>query len=100
MKLTRSTDDKCIAGVASGIARAAGIDPTIVRAVFAVSLVLGGVGIWVYVILWAVIPRDTGGTVAEEGYHKARQWYAKQQNTPATPAPTTPSGDRSDDYSV
>jgi len=53
-KLYKDPVDRKIAGVASGVAKYFDIDTTLVRAVWAV-LALGGVGILLYLILWAVL---------------------------------------------
>lgn len=75
MKLTRSNDDKWLAGVAGGLAQSLGVDSTIVRIVFAVLGVLSfGTGVLLYLALWAILPRPTGGTVAQDGINKAREW--------------------------
>ncbi len=75
MKLTRSHNGM-IAGVASGIARAAGLDPTLVRLAFVLLAIFGGSGMLIYIVLWVILPRENdGGTVAEEGIAKARKWY-------------------------
>lgn len=57
-KLYKSTDKK-ISGVCAGVAEYFGIDPTIVRIVYAlVSLFTGGFGgVIVYVILALIIPQ-------------------------------------------
>jgi phage shock protein C len=55
-RLTRSTDDKIIAGVCGGLADYFGIDSTIVRLVFVIA-VLSGVSPIIYLILWLVMPR-------------------------------------------
>ena len=81
MSLTRSRNGM-IAGVASGIARSLNVDPTIIRIAFALLAVFGGGGVLIYVILWLVIPREDGRTVAEEGFTKARQWYDDRKNGP------------------
>ena len=82
MSLTRSRNGM-IAGVASGIARSLNVDPTIIRIAFALLAVFGGGGVLIYVILWLVIPRESdGGTVAEEGFTKASQWYDDRKNGP------------------
>lgn len=74
MKLTRSNDG-IIGGVAAGIAKAVNLDVTIVRVAFVLFSIFVGSGVLVYLILWAVIPREEGGTIAEDGFHKARDWY-------------------------
>jgi phage shock protein C len=50
-----------LAGVASGIARYAGIDVLIVRIAFAVLTVLGGAGIPLYLVCWLLIPAEGSG---------------------------------------
>jgi len=54
-----------IAGVCGGIARAAGWDPTMVRVGYVVLSILSVAfpGILVYLVLWAVIPREPLGAL-------------------------------------
>lgn len=60
-KLTRSTSDKIIGGVCSGLAKYFEIDVNIVRAIFAIGAVLGaGSFALIYVALWVVLPDETG----------------------------------------
>lgn len=56
--LRRSTTDKKIAGVAGGLAEHLGLDPTLVRAGFAVSLLFSGAGLVAYLLLLAIVPND------------------------------------------
>ncbi len=60
--LTRSSDDRMVAGVCAGIARWLGWDPTAVRIAYVVLSLLsaGFPGALVYVILWFVMPPDQG----------------------------------------
>jgi phage shock protein PspC (stress-responsive transcriptional regulator) len=58
-QLMRSQDDRVIAGVAGGIAAHYGIDPTLVRVVWVLSLFFGGLGAIVYGVLWIVLPSGT-----------------------------------------
>lgn len=74
MKLTRSSNGM-IGGVAAGIAKAIDVDVTIIRIAFLLVSIFAGGGLLVYLLLWAVIPREEGGTLAEEGFSKARTWY-------------------------
>lgn len=55
-KLYRDPDDVIIAGVCSGIAAYFGIDPVFVRLFFFALLFANGVGFWLYLILWIVVP--------------------------------------------
>ncbi len=57
-RLRRSTFDRKIAGVASGIARHFDIDPIIVRVVFVVLAFFGGAGLIVYGACWVLVPED------------------------------------------
>ena len=54
----RRSSDRMIAGVASGIADYVGVDPTIVRLVFALLFILGAGFTWliVYLVLWLLMP--------------------------------------------
>ena len=55
-KLERNRNDKVIAGVASGVADFFGLDRTLVRVLWALSIFLGGLGIVIYIIMWIVVP--------------------------------------------
>ena len=86
MKLTRPSSGAMIGGVCAGIARYLNLDVTIIRIAFVLIAVFGGSGILAYLILWAVMPKDEGGSLAEEGFDKARQWYHTRKNdTPKEP---------------
>ncbi len=56
-KLYRYTDDKIVGGVCSGLARYMDLDIALVRVVFALLIFVGGLSLWVYIIMWIVIPR-------------------------------------------
>lgn len=55
-RLYRDIDNRILGGVCSGIAAYFGIDPWIVRAIFIIVALAGGGGIFVYLILWLIIP--------------------------------------------
>jgi phage shock protein PspC (stress-responsive transcriptional regulator) len=55
-RLVRRTDDKVVAGVASGIAAHLGIEPWIVRIGFIVLIPFGGFGALAYLLAWLLIP--------------------------------------------
>ena len=61
-RLTRSRSDRMIGGVCGGIAEYFDIDPTLVRVLWVVITLMGGAGILAYLILWVVVPLDTGMT--------------------------------------
>ena len=60
-RLTRRTDNKMIAGVASGIAAYLGIEPWIVRIAFVVMVPFGGFGVLAYLIAWLLVPIEGSG---------------------------------------
>jgi phage shock protein PspC (stress-responsive transcriptional regulator) len=70
-KLTRSTTDKYVWGVSGGLGRAFGIDPTLFRVAFGVSVLFGGIGIVAYIALAAFLPKDDGEPAWIEGRSKA-----------------------------
>ncbi|MEP7191498.1 MAG: PspC domain-containing protein [Actinomycetota bacterium] len=65
MGIRRRTDDKWIAGVSSGLADRLGVDPVIVRAGFVLLALLGGVGVTIYLVAWALIPNDRDEIAAQ-----------------------------------
>lgn len=55
-QLYRSETDRYLGGVCGGIGEYFNIDSTIVRLLFIASILLGGSGVLVYLILWLIIP--------------------------------------------
>ena len=60
-KLTLSTTDKHVWGVAGGLGRYFGVDPMLFRVAFGVSVVFGGIGIVAYLAFAAFLAREDGG---------------------------------------
>ena len=58
-KLYRSKKDKMIAGVCGGIAEYFDIDPTLVRLLTLLFILLGGAGVITYLIAWIIIPEKS-----------------------------------------
>jgi len=59
MKLVKSSSDKWVTGVCGGLGNYLGIDPTVVRAIFGVSVFLSfGTTLVIYFILSFIIPSD------------------------------------------
>lgn len=60
-RMTRSRDDRMIAGVCGGLADYFGADPTIVRLAFVALTVLGiDTTVLVYLAAWIIVPLDDG----------------------------------------
>ncbi len=60
--LYRSRDDRIIAGVAGGLAELWDFDPSVVRIVWALLVLLtGGIFLLIYVIMWIVVPEEGSG---------------------------------------
>ena len=56
--LYRSRQERMIAGVCGGLAHYFKMDPSWVRLLFILFLLLGGSAFLVYLIMWVVIPLD------------------------------------------
>ncbi|MGH2728614.1 MAG: PspC domain-containing protein [Actinomycetota bacterium] len=71
-RLTRRTDNKIIGGVASGLGDYFGVDPVWFRLGFGVTTLMGGVGIFAYIVLWLVMPEYAGpaASPAERGLER------------------------------
>jgi phage shock protein C len=66
-RLTRSSSDKMIGGVAGGLAEYFGVDPTVVRLGFIVSIAFGGAGIFAYLAALAFVPSDDAPSGSPSG---------------------------------
>lgn len=55
-KLYRSRKNYMIAGICGGLGDYFQIDPTIIRLIVAFSALLGGTGLFIYLIAWIIIP--------------------------------------------
>ena len=64
-KLYRSRKDAMVAGVCGGLAEYFGIDSAIVRLVFAVMIMAGGIGVLAYFLAWIIIPEGSNDEVSE-----------------------------------
>src|SRR6266536_2360774 len=55
-RLTRRMDDRVLAGVASGLGTYFGVDPVVFRVGFVALTLIGGTGLLIYVLCWAILP--------------------------------------------
>lgn len=60
--LSRTREDRVVAGVVGGIARRYGWNPTVVRALFVIVSVMSAAfpGLLVYLLLWMLMPEGEG----------------------------------------
>lgn len=71
-KLYRSETDKKLGGVCGGLADYFDIDSTLIRLVVLLTFFMGGVGLFLYIIAWVVIPVNPG--------HQSGAVYGKNIN--------------------
>jgi phage shock protein PspC (stress-responsive transcriptional regulator) len=57
-KLERKLSGRLLAGVCAGLADYSGVDVTLIRVIFAVLTLFGGVGAIAYVLAWALVPEE------------------------------------------
>lgn len=57
-RLCKSSTDKKIFGVCGGLAQFLGVDPTIIRLIWAVLIFCAGTGLLAYIIAALVLPND------------------------------------------
>ena len=55
-KMFRDAERKVIGGVSGGVAAFLGIDIVAVRVLFIVFAILGGLGLFLYIVLWLILP--------------------------------------------
>jgi phage shock protein C len=55
-KLYRSETQRMLAGVCGGLAEYFNIDATVMRVLFLILAVFGGLGIVLYLVMWIVVP--------------------------------------------
>lgn len=54
--LRRSQSDRVLAGVCGGIASHFGCDSALIRLITLLLIIFGGLSVWIYIVLWLVIP--------------------------------------------
>ncbi|HEV3401007.1 MAG TPA: PspC domain-containing protein [Acidimicrobiales bacterium] len=60
-RLSRSRDDRVVAGVCGGLARSLGLDPLVLRVAVVVLTLAGGTGLCAYLTAWVLLPNDDDG---------------------------------------
>ena len=55
-KLYRSNKNKILGGVCGGLGEYFDIDPTLIRLLWVVVVLMGGSGVLIYIIFWIILP--------------------------------------------
>jgi phage shock protein PspC (stress-responsive transcriptional regulator) len=55
-KLYRIPSQGMIGGVCAGLADYLGTDPTLIRLLFVFLALSGTAGVWIYIIMWLIVP--------------------------------------------
>jgi phage shock protein PspC (stress-responsive transcriptional regulator) len=77
-RLTRRTDDKMVAGVASGLGHYFRVDPVVFRIGFVVTAFVGGAGLLAYILAWLLIPEaGTNRSEAERVFQGEREFRGR-----------------------
>jgi len=88
-QLRRTTADKIIAGVCGGLGRYFGVDPVLMRVIFAVTVVLtGGLALLAYPVLWFLMPEDRQVAGAWPAGGASAQWQAQTRGGSQYQPPT------------
>ena len=70
-KLERPLTGRWLAGVCAGLAEYSGIDVSLIRVIFAVTTLFGGLGALAYVLAWALVPEEgEKASIAEKVINK------------------------------
>lgn len=80
-KLYRSETHVIIGGVAGGLGEYFEVDPALIRVIFIVLVLAGGSGVFLYLVLWLVLPKKShvkqGALTKETLEENARDMEAK-----------------------
>lgn len=79
--LYRSCKNRILGGVAAGLGEYFDIDPTLIRLLFVISVIPGGLGVIIYLASWLIVPNDPkcqDHKKPEEEIKEAANDFAKQ----------------------
>jgi phage shock protein PspC (stress-responsive transcriptional regulator) len=57
-RVYRSRTDRVLGGVCSGLGKYLGLDPVLLRVLWAIAFFVGGAGLLAYIIAWIIIPEE------------------------------------------
>lgn len=83
-RLYRSRTDRMLGGVCGGLGDFLGLDPTWIRLAFFLLVFGGGVGFWVYILMWMLIPEQDKAISSDFGarFRVVGDDFAKAMNQP------------------
>ena len=61
-RLRRRSDERVLGGVAGGLGDYFNVDPILIRILLVASLVFGGLGLFLYLVAWILVPDDASDT--------------------------------------
>ncbi|HFC12967.1 MAG TPA: PspC domain-containing protein [Anaerolineae bacterium] len=81
-RLTRSENDKMIAGVCGGLANYLDLDPVLIRLAFIILLFAGGVGLPTYLLMAFITPKESSihDTATFDDVHFAADEQVRSRN--------------------
>jgi phage shock protein PspC (stress-responsive transcriptional regulator) len=85
-RLHRSSTHRVLGGVAGGLGERFDVDANVFRVAFVVLAILWGVGIAIYLAMWAILPRDGASPEATEEPGAPRSRLRATRNTLLTAA--------------
>ena len=60
-RVYRSRTDRMLGGVCGGLGKYLGLDPVLLRVVWAISFFVAGAGFLAYILAWIIIPEEPLG---------------------------------------
>ncbi len=74
-RLRRSNSERVLAGVCGGFAEYFGLDASLIRLLWALSVLLAGTGVLVYILCWIVIPLGGSTSARRAGQRRLMRSY-------------------------
>ena len=69
MRFVRSRKNRQLAGVCAGLSDYFNFDVSLMRVLFVVAALCGSFGLWLYIILWIVVPEEQPTIGFDENEH-------------------------------
>jgi phage shock protein C len=90
-QLRRPVTDRIVAGVCSGLGRYLGVDPVLVRVLFAIAVIFSaGVALIAYPVLWFLMPEEPASAPAWPAGTGTGTYVPPASQTPPAPPAAPP----------